>query len=83
MVQVFQAGKYESRRQHRAGWAQGDWNGDGRFDSHDIVFVFQEGFYETDHPLRSEPVPAATAVDLLLGWTAAEDDRLPTSRAWT
>ena len=82
MVQVFQAGKYESRRQGRAGWAEGDWNGDGLCDSDDIVFVFQEGSYETDSRLRAEPVSTASAVDLLLGWTAA-DDRLPTSRAWT
>ncbi len=29
-----------------AGWAEGDWNGDGDFDSGDFVVAFQDGGFE-------------------------------------
>ena len=54
MVQVFQAGKYESDLD--AGWAEGDWTGDRRFDSGDMVAAFQDAGYEMG------PRPAVNAV---------------------
>ena len=44
MAQVFAAGKYETGQE--AGWADGDWNGDGIFDSSDMVTAFVDGGYE-------------------------------------
>ena len=29
-----------------SGWAEGDWNGDGDFDTGDLVFAFQDGGFE-------------------------------------
>jgi hypothetical protein len=43
-VLVFQAGKY--RTGEYAGWAEGDWNGDGIFDSSDFAIAFIESCYE-------------------------------------
>ena len=43
-MHVFQAGKYETVWE--ACWAQGDWNGDGLFNSDDFVIAFQDGGYE-------------------------------------
>ena len=37
-VQAFQAGKYETTKS--AGWSDGDWDGDGRFDSADFAIAF-------------------------------------------
>jgi hypothetical protein len=37
----------------RADWTEGDWNGDGLFDTTDLIFAFQEGRYEAD--LRATP----------------------------
>ena len=41
---VFTSGKYET--EETAGWAQGDWDGDGFFDSGDMVTAFVDGGYE-------------------------------------
>ena len=43
---VFQAGKYEDGIPQNASWEEGDWNGDGDFDSLDMVFAFAAGLYE-------------------------------------
>ena len=45
-VQVFQRGEYEDAIAENSGWADGDWNGDGEFDSCDFVLAFQSGGYE-------------------------------------
>ena len=47
---VFQAGEYEDGDNNNSGWAEGDWNGDGDFDSSDFSFAFGEGGY--DQPNR-------------------------------
>ncbi len=44
LVQVFQAGRYETGVP--ALFSQGDWNGDGYFDSGDLVVAFRLGHYE-------------------------------------
>ena len=43
LVEVFQAGKYDSAQP--AEWSEGDWNGDGQFDSSDLILAFQSGNY--------------------------------------
>ena len=59
-MQVFQAGKYETTA--GAGWAEGDWNADGVFESGDFVVAFQDGGYEqgprTD--VAAVPEPSGT-----------------------
>lgn len=43
VVWVMLGGKYDSGQ--AAGWVDGDWIGDGLFDSGDQVFTFQQGGY--------------------------------------
>ena len=52
IVQVFQAGKFETGQE--ASYSEGDWNGDGVFNSTDIVFAFQAGMYGISNPLAAE-----------------------------
>ena len=42
MTAVFQAGEYEDNLVGNSTWAEGDWNGDGEFDSADLVLAFQD-----------------------------------------
>ena len=62
LIQVFQAGKYETAA--AAVWSQGDFNGDGVFDSTDLVVAMQDGGY--DQGLRpaiaAVPEPASTTL---------------------
>jgi hypothetical protein len=44
LVQVSGAGEYET--QQEAGWGEGDWNGDGVFDTGDVVLALQDGGFE-------------------------------------
>ena len=51
----FQAGKYESNS--AATWAEGDWNGDGLFDTADFVLALNEGCYGQPAPTENpDPV---------------------------
>jgi hypothetical protein len=43
LIQVFQAGKYESGQP--ASFSEGDWNGDGVFNTSDLIAAFQTGNY--------------------------------------
>ena len=82
MVQVFVAGKYEERQfgpcsidgpgcsvsTVHASWSEGDWNGDGVFDSADFVIAFQDGGYEQGPRADAVAVPEPSAgLMLLLG----------------
>ena len=59
MVQVFVKGKYETGA--TAGWEDGDWNGDMKFGSSDMVAAFVASGYEKG--LRpGGPNPAVSAV---------------------
>ena len=62
LVQVFQAGRYETPTPHDADWAQGDWNGDRDFNSSDLVMAFQSGLYEAGARLASSAGPAAVPI---------------------
>jgi hypothetical protein len=46
LVQIFQAGKYETDQ--TALWSAGDFNSDGRFDSADLVVALQSGYQGGD-----------------------------------
>jgi hypothetical protein len=61
LVQVFQAGRYETPAADDATWAQGDWNGDRDFDSSDLVMAFQSGMYEVAAPPASAAGQVATS----------------------
>lgn len=64
LVSVFSAGKFEL--DGKTSWSEGDWNGDRRFDSGDLVIAFQDGGFETGR--RPEVVPEpSSAVMLTLG----------------
>ena len=68
-MQVFTAGEYET--QQTAGWSEGDWNGDGIFNSSDMVTAFVDGGYEQGEPgprpeVAAVPEPNA-ALLLILG----------------
>jgi hypothetical protein len=45
LVHLFQVGRYETAQS--ATWSEGDWDGNGRFDSSDLVLALAE-VYETD-----------------------------------
>ena len=63
MVAVFQAGKYELEVD--AGWAEGDWTGDRRFGSEDLVVAFQDGGYELGPRGAVSAVPEPSCAILL------------------
>ena len=51
---------------NEAGWAEGDWNGDGFFTSDDFVTAFQDGGYEQGPRTDVAAVPEPGGVVLLL-----------------
>ena len=66
---VFQAGKYEVDT--TAGYAEGDWSGDLRFDSGDFVTAFQGGGFEAGPLAAVAVVPEPSSMTLLLLATLA------------
>ncbi len=75
LVSVFTTGKYESGE--RAGWSEGDWNGDLLFDSTDFVAAFTDGGYEQGPPRdNANVVPEpASLMPLMVGLTAIASRR--------
>jgi hypothetical protein len=67
---VFVAGEYEDDVEDNSTCEEGDWNGDGDFDSADLVAAMQTGLYERKSGNVAGVV--AAAVD----WLFAEEDRL-------
>lgn len=59
IVQVMQAGKYQTGQP--AGWHEGDWNGDGRFDQHDLITALQHVSEQDANPTESVDVDAVFA----------------------
>ena len=55
------AGKYESDQ--AATWAEGDWNGDGVFNSGDFVVAFTDGGFEQG-PRVAATVPEPSGIVL-------------------
>ena len=50
-----------------AGWKEGDWNGDGVFDSGDLVWAFQDGGYERGPRPNIATVPEPSSLLLVIG----------------
>ena len=72
-MQVFVAGKYELRPwwesqglQYASSWSEGDWNGNGMFDSDDFIIAFQDGGYEQGPRTDAAAVPEPTSLALML-----------------
>ena len=63
LIAVFQTSKYELNED--ASWAEGDWNGDRRFDSGDLIVAFQDGGFERGPRTTINAVPEPTAAILL------------------
>ncbi|MCA9214244.1 MAG: pentapeptide repeat-containing protein [Planctomycetales bacterium] len=65
IVTVFRAGKFGI--DIAATWQDGDWTGDQRFDSHDLVVAFQDGGYEvgTLDTIALVPEPMSATVFLI------------------
>jgi hypothetical protein len=49
LVAAFAAGQYEDGIAQNSTWEEGDWNGDGEFDSADLVLAFQAGAYSGEN----------------------------------
>jgi hypothetical protein len=64
-VRVFEAGKYNWTV--AADWSQGDWNGDLRFNSSDLVSAFADGGFEAGlrTAVAAVPEPSSAALGLL------------------
>jgi hypothetical protein len=65
LIIVSSAGKYEQDLD--AGWAEGDWTGDGRFSTDDMMRAFQDGGYEQGPRMSVQSVPEPTLAALGLG----------------
>jgi hypothetical protein len=70
LVDVLASGTYEA--DVPSGWTTGDFNGDGRTDSSDLVAALADGGYETGPRAAVGAVPEpSTVVLLLIGCLAA------------
>lgn len=45
-IDIFRAGEYEDEIAQNSSWATGDWNGDGEFDTRDLILAGQDGGFE-------------------------------------
>ena len=45
LIMVLEAGEYEDGIEGNSSFAEGDWNGDGDFNSNDLIFAFVSGSY--------------------------------------
>jgi hypothetical protein len=73
LVVVFQIGEYEDGIGGNSTWDEGDWNGDGDFDSDDLLLAAQTGGYVAQRP---QAVPALAAGARVGAVTALEVDRI-------
>lgn len=60
LVQVYQAGKFESGQP--AGWAEGDWDPNGVFNSSDLIAAFHDGGYEAGTRPATVPEPVSQGI---------------------
>lgn len=63
-VVIFTAGKFESEM--AANWREGDWNGDQRFSSSDLVWAFQDGGFELGPRAAVAAVPEPQTIAWLV-----------------
>ena len=62
----FQAGEYEDDLLENSSWKTGDWNGDGDFNSGDLVTAFSDGGFERGPRTHINTVPEPSSGLLLL-----------------
>ena len=62
---VFQAGEHEDVIAGNSTWATGDWNGDGEFDSGDLIVAFQDAGFEAGPRAAAATVPEPSSILLL------------------
>ncbi len=74
LVSVLQAGKFATDLS--AGWNEGDWNGDERFDRSDIIVALQDGGYGQG-PLLALAEHAPTSVQLSGAFAAIQPNGSP------
>ena len=60
IVNVLQAGKFATNE--RAGWNEGDWDGNALFDRHDIIVALQDGGYGQGTRSATSDVPQGGAL---------------------
>lgn len=78
-VVAMTAGEYQDGRSGNSGWSEGDWNGDGDYDSQDLIFALQSGmagFVNTavaDQAATSNTPPAS---QLPFSQSASEQDEM-------
>jgi hypothetical protein len=63
-VTVFMAGKYEQDKV--ASWSEGDWNGDLRFGTSELVAAFEDGGCEQGPRAATKAVPEPNGLMLVL-----------------
>jgi hypothetical protein len=73
LIKLFQLGEYEDGIAGNSTWDEGDWNGDGEFDSNDLLLAVTTGGYVATRP---EPVPAVAASSRISAISALEADRV-------
>jgi hypothetical protein len=74
LLAVFQYGEYEDAIDDNSTWSEGDWNGDGDFNSSDLVLALQSGYVAAALPteLQSMTPDRARPLASLLPQAAAE-----------
>ncbi len=65
LIEVLQAGKYENGRNFDAGWAEGDFDGNGDFESKDLITALAGGGYLRGPRSAAVIVPEPSALFLL------------------
>ena len=63
LVEVFQAGKYETPQ--AADWSEGDWNLDGQFDSQDLIAALQRGTYSLSAAAAEIAIPFKGSIEAI------------------
>ena len=76
LIAIMAAGQYEDDLLGNSTWEEGDWNGDGDYDSADFVIALQTGLHEVKSPAVGNPL--AATVD----WLFAQDLRPARRRAY-
>ncbi len=61
-----QAAEYEDAVTDNSTWAEGDWNRDGDFDSHNFVFAFRSSGFEQG--IRPMAVPEPNGIAVFFGF---------------
>ena len=59
-ISVFEAQEYEDGIPQNSDWAEGDWDGDGDFESADLVVAFIDGGFEQGRQVTANVVPEPT-----------------------